>query len=472
MNQKSAFTDRAFEVVPMSMRSLLPVFLVLLLPQLVSCDLIEPTDRPYNNAAHPPGTGELAAMGVAPGEALTGNVLFFVDTFYATILVDGQSVFGGGPGSMPYTPRMVGFDTRAYPEGVHTLAVGLKRSPSGPNETGILGYIGIPDITYSGEVQFRQTVPFELPVQPFVPWDNDFRERPAVDGVRSLLYVLEKDSVKAFSTSANTLLRSRGLTHTEYSGTDALRHFALSADGTRLYVYAITQFGIHYASIIVLDALTFDSLAAYPVQSEVYGLACGDREHLYVSSLSTDVYIERPPVLRVLSTSSMQQTTAVTLPGTRPAMMVVADDRKTVFLAGDGVSRVFVEGGTPSLQAHSPGRRYTSIGVSPDVQRLFLVGDTERITIANPVTLDSTGCIEPGYETENVWDLLPAGNDLFAVLSVWTGSSTGRVVKYSSLLAMSASWDFGMYVYPYPLQISGDGRFLYAGGGARCIPIP
>jgi hypothetical protein len=96
---------------------------------------------------------------------------------------------------------------------------------------------------------------------------------------------------------------------------------------------------------------------------------------------------------------------------------------------------------------------------------------SDHLTVMNPSTLDSTGVVvlQP---TTNVWDILPSGQNLFMAMAVFTGSQTPRVAKYSGLNAMTASWDFQTYETRLPLQVSADGRFLYASAGATCIPLP
>ncbi len=458
-----------------------PVFFILPLCLLLSCDLIEPTERPYNSAAHPPAVGDLATLGIMPGEKLTGEVFVFIDSSLGdpgdlgTILViDDQPVAAGS-----FPSGIVGFDTRAYPEGVHTLTVGFGKPGGGPSETGLLGYLGVSDILFSGEVFVRQTVPFELPARPFVPWGGGYGDRPAVDGERNLLYVIEQDSVKAFSTSTNMLLRSRCVTGSSFGSSWGGRHCALSADGTRLVVHSVLN---DSSSIIVLDALTFESLAASPVEFPVGSLACGEGNYLYVASYSTDPYSNYSPLLRVLNIASLAQIAELTLPGP-PGWMVITKDRKTLFFASTEVIRVSVENGIPILQAHRSTAPVTAFGCSPDGQRLFLAFEpspfydvtyVSRMTIANASTLDSIGCVALGRPSLRlrVLDILPSGEDLFAVLSVPVVSSTSRIAKYSRLLAMTASWDIENYPAPWQIQLSGDGRFLYASGGALCIPIP
>ena len=459
------------------MQTVVFISFLLAILQLTSCDLTEPTDRQYNDAAHPPTVGDPTIVGIVPGEGMAGQVFFSIDSAVGdpvgqtSLLIDGQPAIGWWGGGA------VGFDTRAYPEGPHTLILNLKKPGNGPSETGLLGYLGVGDVLFSAEVLFRQTVPFDLPARPFVPWDNSFRERPAIDRVRNLLHVLESDSVKTFSTLTNARLRSRGLIGAPYGSPEGLRHFALSADGTRLYVFGIQGYG---GVIFVLNALTLDSLALFPAEYSLAGIVCGDAGYLYVSGASSGLS-GAPGVLRVLNTATLTQLSELTLPIASPMKMVISEDRRTLFLASDGVCRVSVEGGTPVLQAQAKTEPVVSLGISPDAQRLFLafnssqfygVNPRGRVTIANPASLDSTGNVELGPFTESVSDILPAGQDLYAVLSVWSGSSTGRVAKFSRLVAMTASWDFGMYSAPYPLQVSGDGRFLYASGGALCIPIP
>ena len=451
---------------------LVPLFLFL------SCDLSEPTDRQYNAAAHPPSVGTLQTLGIGSG-ALAGQMFFAVDSTIGlaqagdfTLILDDQPVT-----NYWISQGLIGFDTRAFADGAHTLIVGLMKLGGGPRETGLLGYLGVPDLLFAGGVVFRQTSPVQLPAQPFVPWDNDLRQRPAIDVVRSVLYVLERDTVKAFSTSTNMLIRSRRLTGASFSTTTALRHFALSADGTRLYVYAVLDFS---SSIIVLNALTFDSLSAAPVSFPVSGIVCGDAGRLYVSSAPPSVPSGSQGIVRVVSTATLAQTAELTVPLTAPMAMVISNDRNTLFLASNGVCRLSVGGGTPAIQVQKVTHQVVSVGLSPDGLRLFLGWNRDtgfsssaaQVTIRSAATLDSTGFVQCGPAATTVWDVLPSGGDLFAVVTVWEGSPAARVAKFSYLTAMTASWDFGSSAVPVPLQVSGDGRTLYAAGGALYIPIP
>jgi hypothetical protein len=444
---------------------------------LLSCDLSEPTDRQYNAAAHPPSIGSLQTLGIG-SEPLAGQVFFVVDSTIGLVQAgDFTLILDDQPVTNYWTSQgLIGFDTRAFAEGGHMLVVGLMKPGGGPRETGLLGYLGVPDLLFAGGVGFQQTSPVQLPAQPFVPWDDDLRQRPAVDVARNTLYVLERDSVKAFSTYNNALLRSRRLTGTSFSSVTALRHFALSADGTRLYVYAVVEFA---SSIISLNALTFDSLAAAPVSFPVYGIACGDAGRMYVSSAPVSAPSGAQGIIRVVSTATLAQSAELAVPLTAPMAMVISNDRNTLYLASNGICRLSVGGGAPTLQIQKVTHQVISLGLSPDGLRLFQAwnqdfgySSTARVTIRSATTLDSTGFVQCGPTAANVWDLLPSGGDLFAVVTVWEGSPAARVAKFSNLAAMTASWDFGSFAVPVQLQVSGDGRFLYVSGGAMCIPIP
>ncbi len=451
-----------------------------LVVQSLGCDLAEPTDRRYNDAAHPPEVGQLQTVGLPEGEGLAGEVFITVDPALGspqagtlTIAIDGDPVTGAW-----VSDRLIGFDTRAYPDGPHTLTVGLMKPGGSPRETGLLGYLGVPDLFLTGVVVLRQTALLYLPAKPFVPWDNDLRQRPAVDGARGVLYVMETDTVKAFSTSTNTLLRSRRLTGTSYNSVTALRHLALSADGTRLYVYAHLELS---GCLLALNALTLDSLAIAQVPFPVFDMACSDADRLFVSSAPPYAPSGAQGVLRALNTTILTQISELSLPLTAPMIMAISADRKTIFLASAGVCRVSVENGTPVLQSQKITGPVVSMGLSPDASRLYLAWNrtpgnssspSAGVTIRNAITFDSTGTVELGPSTTNVWDIVPAGQDLYAAISIWTGSMPQRVARFRNLVAMTASWDLGLYDRLTPIQASGDGRFLYAGGGAICIPIP
>jgi hypothetical protein len=456
---------------------------------LPACDLVAPTDRPYNSAAHPPATGQLLSLGFMPGEPLAGQIFFTIDTAYRfptgtegePIMVDGAPL----PGGYWISGRTIGFDTRTYPDASHTLTVGLMKSSVGPRETGLLGYLGVPDMIVTGQMVLRQTSPYQVPVQPFIPWDNSFRGRPAVDPPRDVLYVMEQDSVKAFSMLTNAVLRSHSLTGPYQSAPWGARFCALSADATRLFVYAPlnTNTPTNNGWIIALDALTFDSLAGAYVDYQVYGLACGEGNTLYVDSYSSDLTPVRTPLLRVLNATTLAEVTELALPGSGAEWMAMSNDRKTLFFASDEISRVSVETGVPLLQAHRKTSLVSAIGCSSDGQNLFIGLDPSplfgvtylsRLTIASAGTLDSVGYRElgSGVGSLEVFDILPSDQEFFAVLNDWPGYSTSRVVRYTGLNAMTASWEFSSYPLPYPLQLSGDKRSLYITGGAMCIPLP
>ncbi len=234
------YTAQMTEGSPCTFARLCFLALMLLLHALAGCDLIEPSDPPFNQAAHPPEESDLQVLGITPGEGLGGQIYFVIDPAIGvprpgtqTLLMDGAPINGAwvssgtGAGSPPAT---VGFDTRAFPDGVHTLTVGLMKSADKPPETGLLGYLGVPDFLFSGQVVLTQTSPYALPVVPA-------GERPAVDAARNTLYVLDRDSVKAFSTLTNALLRARCWNTTGYTY-NWYGQIVLSADGTRLYVHS------------------------------------------------------------------------------------------------------------------------------------------------------------------------------------------------------------------------------------------
>ena len=466
----------------MHLRTPLVLVLIPLLHALAGCDLIEPSDPPYNQAAHPPEESDLQALGIAPGEGLGGQIYFVIDPAIGvprpgtvTLLMDGGPIDGAwvssgtGAGS---TPATVGFDTRAFPDGVHMLTVGLMKSADKPPETGLLGYLGVPDMLFSGQVVITQTSPYALPVVPA-------GERPAVDAARNTLYVLDKDSVKAFSTLTNALLRARCWNTTGYTY-NWYGQIVLSADGTRLYVHSGDLGGGTHLS--VLNSLTFDSLARVPAHFPVSEIVRGSADRLYVASAPGQFFVPGGGgggILRVLDGVSLEQIAELELPISPPMKMVAPDNPNTLFLASDGVCRVSVAGGVPTLQMHKATRPVESIGISPGAQQLFVFFNenpfdwysSDHLTVMNPSTLDSSGVV--GLQpTTNVWDILPSGQNLFMVMAVFTGSQTPRVAKYSGLNAMTASWDFQTYETRLPLQVSADGRFLYASAGATFIPLP
>ncbi len=460
-----------------------PLFVLCSLPLLAAggCDLLEPSNPPYNSAAHPPVESNLQALGITPGEGLGGRVYFVFEPEVGVprpdafiLMMDGGPIQGAwvsispGPGS---SPPSAGFDTRAFPDGPHILTIGLMKSADKPPETGLLGYLGVPDLLYSGQVIISQTFPFALPVVPA-------GERPVVDAGRNTVYVMDRDSVKAFSTQTNVQLRSRCWNTTGYSYNGG-GQLVLSGDATRLYIYS-GDLG-PMTRLMVLNALTFDSLALGSAHFPVSEIIRGNEDRLYVASAPGMSFAPggSPGLLRVLDGASLQQVFELALPITAPMHMVAPADPNMLFLASSGVCRVTVESGIPSLERQKATRPVESAGISADAQRLFLFFNddpfdwsaSDHVTILDPQTLDSTGIIAL-QQTVNVWDILPSGQDLYMTLAAWAGDWTPRVVKYSGPYAMTASWDFQTYDDRLPLQVSPDGRFLYSRAGAQCIPLP
>ncbi len=447
--------------------------IVLSLVFFTGCDLTEPDERLYNSAAHPPSVADLAALGIMPSDGLAGDVAFTIDpaigvppVWPAQLLVDGEPVNG-----MWSYGNAVGFDTRLYPDGVHTLTLGVMKAAGGSRETGLLGYLGIPDILFTGEILVRQTVPFGMKANPSA-------DRPAVDLSRNVLYVLQRDSVKAFSTLTNALIRSCAVTGPPVWTIPGLTCIALNADGTRLYVAG--DLG-HGSGIVALDALTLDTLFSVPVSYALCDIECGASGSVYVSSAPGPwAWPGALGILRVLDSGTLQQTSELNLPFVAPMRMVATRDHKTLFLASDGVCRVSVESAAPILQAQKNTGPVGAIGISPDVRRLYIAHSPpqfgltymDHVVVADPATLDSTGRVMIDPMTTAVLDVLPAGLNLFMATTPSPASAQWRVERYNGSGSRTATWGIAMTGNAPALQASGDGRFLYANAGGICIPIP
>ena len=137
---------------------------------LLSCDLIVPSDRFYNENAQPPKVESLDISEIKPGQHLAGNVMFNVNLESVNspidvvhLIVDTTIVFSNY--NPPYTLIL---DTQAWSEGEHLISVGVVETV--PN-IGLVGLTGYPSLIFTCNVVFDQTPPNAVMLQSVI-WEN------------------------------------------------------------------------------------------------------------------------------------------------------------------------------------------------------------------------------------------------------------------------------------------------------------
>lgn len=139
-------------------------------PFLLSCDLIAPSDRFFNENAQPPKVEPLDISEIKPGQHLAGKVLFNVNLESVNspiarvdLFVDSTLVFSAF--NPPYTLEL---DTEVWSEGEHLIAVGVIETR--PN-IGLLAVVDFPSLIFSANVVFDQTPPTAVTLQSVI-WEN------------------------------------------------------------------------------------------------------------------------------------------------------------------------------------------------------------------------------------------------------------------------------------------------------------
>lgn len=289
------------------------------------------------------------------------------------------------------------------------------------------------------------------------PATNAKRPIESIDGDE--LYTLNNDGVKAFSLTSNTLLRSHDMLYKQPTG------FALSKDGTKLYVIA----GISPV-ITVLDASTFEVLkTADPVGFSGYftnDVICGRPDRLYISTGLT-------PGLKIMDASTLELVGEFPVRG----IMDISSDNNTLFVANTDINHAWVYSidvttDTPAkLQQQSASDVVRDIQLSADDQTLFVIHDYDYrfdnqtsgnkfVDYWNASTLISYNKLDIPYQPFSMWldegaIYIPYGNRNLNY------REPGGILKYSlSSGSLLKEWKF--VEAPYACMI-GQGN-LYAFG--------
>lgn len=135
-----------------------------------SCDLTAPTNRYYNTGVHPLEIRTLDIPGLRPGQYLAGafsvkpDLTAIADPIkQVTLFMDSVEL---AVGSTP--PYLLGLDTKRWPDGAHTISVGVVL---GQGHGGLAGATGAPSVIYRAAVYFDQTPPTPTVVDSVV-WRN------------------------------------------------------------------------------------------------------------------------------------------------------------------------------------------------------------------------------------------------------------------------------------------------------------
>jgi hypothetical protein len=420
---------------------------------LFACEEPEPY---FNSVAKPPEIKPLTLEGLTEGQHITGTFLIeFIPEIplseieMVSLWVDDVMQYGYNyPGPFEFQ-----LDTKQWPQGEHTISIGLNEK--NPPDIGLLNLAFVPSKMYSITVYFDHQPPTPVVLQsvvwnhelntPQVNWqknvdpnfyayivqwtmngyyhdsglifDRDvttytnpemnngvigftstfrvwtynrdqsvvsneidftfpeilpYASDPATGAKQPIkskdgneLYTLDNSGVKAFSLSNNTLVRNFSMEYKNPKG------FALSKDGTKLYVVAA-----YSPMITILEASTFeviktadpDGFAGYTA----FDIVCGRPDRLYIST-----YL--PNGLKIFDAATLEQVGEYYTRG----KLAISSDNNTLFVANSDLNpatiySVDITTDSPVELHHQEASDVVrDIKLSADDQTLFVIHDTD-----------------------------------------------------------------------------------------------
>lgn len=292
-------------------------------------------------------------------------------------------------------------------------------------------------------------------------------KRPILSKSGNELFTLDNDGVKAFSLVTNTVVRSYDMSYKYPMG------FALSKDGTKLYVLASNP-----SFIVVLNASDFEVIQSTELEFTGMNIICGRPDRLYVSTYSP---YDGP--LKILDAFTLSVVGSLDI-GAPNGLLEISPDNNILYIADPSyaqytdasVSAVDVSTDEPEILYQRAGfaNKVRDIKISDDGATLFVVHDYDWPTPSNKFVDCWNANTLLSYKNLPVPDLpfniTVQGSSLFAAYGVgeYNHYDPGGIIQYETT-GGTVMKDWKFMRAPYACEKAGAYNRLYVFGDKTWI---